>query len=393
MTYQHYQRYNNNKFKKEGENMKFTIEKNIILEALNNVTRALSQKLTIPVLSGIKFELNDEGLYLTASDSELTIKCFIPEKDIKHIDGKGIVIIQSKYILDIIKKMPSDIINFEKNDELKIKISTDSNEYMLNCFNPDDYPNIVIEESKESIQVQAQVLKEIINQTSYAMSTQEVRPLLTGLNMKITGDILECIATDSYRLSKKVVNVENSKEINMNVVIPGRNINELEKILEDTDKIVEIHIFNNKLLFIYNNIMVQSNLLSGQYPQTSHFIPNDFAYMINLSLRDYFDAIDRAALLAQNKDKNIVKMKVQDKEMVISSGAVEIGKTEETLKIDSNKKEKIEVSFSSKYMLDALKVIKDDNILLLMNDDDKPILIKPVNDENLTELILPIKTF
>ena len=88
MTYQHYQRYNNNKFKKEGENMKFTIEKNIILEALNNVTRALSQKLTIPVLSGIKFELNDEGLYLTASDSELTIKCFIPEKDIKHIDGK-----------------------------------------------------------------------------------------------------------------------------------------------------------------------------------------------------------------------------------------------------------------------------------------------------------------
>ena len=393
MTYQHYQRYNNNKFKKEGENMKFTIEKNIILEALNNVTRALSQKLTIPVLSGIKFELNDEGLYLTASDSELTIKCFIPEKDIKHNEGNGIVIIQSKYILDIIKKMPSDIINFEKNDELKIKISTDSNEYMLNCFNPDDYPNIVIEESKESIQVQAQVLKEIINQTSYAMSTQEVRPLLTGLNMKITGDILECIATDSYRLSKKVVNVENSKEINMNVVIPGRNINELEKILEDTDKIVEIHIFNNKLLFIYNNIMIQSNLLSGQYPQTSHFIPNDFAYMINLSLRDYFDAIDRAALLAQNKDKNIVKMKVQDKEMVISSGAVEIGKTEETLKIDSNKKEKIEVSFSSKYMLDALKVIKDDNILLLMNDDDKPILIKPVNDENLTELILPIKTF
>lgn len=373
--------------------MKFTIEKNIILEALNNVTRALSQKLTIPVLSGIKFELNDEGLYLTASDSELTIKSFIPEKNIKHIDGKGIVIIQSKYILEIIKKMPSDIINFEKTDDLKIKISTDINEYMLNCFNPDDYPNIIIEESKESFKVKAITLKEIINQTSYAMSTQEVRPLLTGLNMKISGDIFECIATDSYRLSKKTINVENSNEVNMNVVIPGRNINELEKILEDDDEDVQIHIFNNKLLFIYNNIMIQSNLLSGQYPQTSHFIPNDFAYMINLSLKDYFDAIDRAALLAQNKDKNIVKMKIQDKEMIISSGAAEIGKTEETLKIDSNKKEKIEVSFSSKYMLDALKVIKDDNILLLMNDDDKPILIKPITDENLTELILPIKTF
>ena len=373
--------------------MKFTIEKNIILEALNNVTRALSQKLTIPVLNGIKLELKDEGLYLTASDSELTIKCFIAEKDIKKIEGKGIIIIQSKYILDIIRKMPSNEIEFEKEDDLKIKISTNSNEYMLNCYNPDDYPNIVLEESKEFITLKSKIFKEIINQTSYAMSTQEVRPLLTGLNLKISGDILECIATDSYRLSKKVINIDNDKEININVVLPGRNITELEKILDDNEEEIQIHVFNNKLLFMYKNIIIQSNLLSGTYPQTSHFIPNDFAYMINLSLKDYFDAIDRAALLAQNKEKNIVKMRIQDKEMVITSGTAEIGKTEETLKIDSNKNERMEVSFSSKYMLEALKVIKEDNILLLMNDDDKPIVIKPVTDENLTELILPIKTF
>ena len=373
--------------------MKFTIEKSIILNALNNVTRALSQKLTIPVLSGIKFELKNDGLYLIASDSELTIKCFIPEKDIKHSEGKGVVIIQSKYILDIIRKMPSNDINFEKDGESKIKISTESNEYMLNCYNPDDYPNIVIDESKEFIGIKSNIFKEVINQTSYAMSTQEVRPLLTGINLKINGDILECIATDSYRLSKKVVNIDNKKEVSLNVVIPGRNIIELEHILEDEDEDVNIHIFNNKLMFVYKNMMIQTNLLSGTYPQTSHFIPTDFAYMISISLRDYYDAIDRAALLAQNKERNIVKMSIQDKTMIITSGAAEIGKTEETLKIDSNKKEKIEVSFSSKYMLDALKVIKDDNILLLMNDDDKPIVIKPVNDDNLTELILPIKTF
>ncbi len=373
--------------------MKFTIEKNVILNALNNVTRALSQKMTIPVLSGIKFELKSDGLYLIASDSELTIKCFIPEKEIKHTEGKGVVIVQSKYILDIIRKMPSDEINFEKDGDLKIKISTDSNEYMLNCYNPDDYPNIAIDESKEFIEIKDNLLKEVINQTSYAMSTQEVRPLLTGINFKINGDMLECIATDSYRLSKKVVSIENKKEISLNVVIPGRNITELEKILEDDEEDVKVNIFNNKLLFVYKNLMIQTNLLSGTYPQTSHFIPTDFAYMISLSLRDYYDAIDRAALLAQNKERNIVKMRIQDKEMLITSGAAEIGKTEEKLKIDSNKKEKIEVSFSSKYMLDALKVIKDENILLLMNDDDKPIVIKPVNDENLTELILPIKTF
>ena len=103
--------------------MKFTIEKNVILEALNNVTRALSQKITIPVLNGIKFELKKDGLYLTGSDSELTIKSFIPEKNIKKIEGEGVVIIQSKYILDIIRKMPSDTIDFEVQESLKIKIS------------------------------------------------------------------------------------------------------------------------------------------------------------------------------------------------------------------------------------------------------------------------------
>jgi DNA polymerase-3 subunit beta len=225
------------------------------------------------------------------------------------------------------------------------------------------------------------------------MSTQEVRPLLTGMNFKVNGDILECIATDSYRLSKKVLNLTTSTNMDINIVIPGRSIIEIEKILGDNEDEVQIHVFSNKILFKYNDIMVQSNLLSGSYPQTSHFIPNDFAYMINLPLKEYYDAIDRAALLAQNKEKNIVKLRIQDKEMVITSGAAEIGKTEEKLMVDSNKKEKLEISFSSRYMLDALKVLKDDNLLLLINTDDKPIIIKSVTDETLTELILPIKTF
>ena len=373
--------------------MKFTIEKNVILEALNNVTRALSQKITIPVLNGIKFELKKDGLYLTGSDSELTIKSFIPEKNIKKIEGEGVVIIQSKYILDIIRKMPSDTIDFEVQESLKIKISTEVNEYNLNCYNPSDYPNIVMDSNKEFIKLPSNLLKTIINQTSYAMSTQEVRPLLTGTNIKVTGDILECITTDSYRLAKKVINLKEPSKISINVVIPGRSIVEIEKILADTEDEVQIHVFTNKILFIFGNIMIQSNILSGTYPETSHFIPNDFAYMINLPLNEFYDAIDRAALLAQNKEKNIVKMKIQDKEMVITSGASEIGQTEEKLKIDSNKKEKLEISFSSRYMLDALKVVKEDNLLLLINSDDKPILIKAIEDDTITELILPIKTF
>ena len=372
--------------------MKWTIEKTVILDALNNVTKALSQRTTIPVLNGIVFDVKSDGIELLASDSELTIKVMIPESDIKHLEGTGRIIIQSKYFVDMIRKMPADVIDFEIEDNLKIKISTPSNQYRLNCYNPNDYPNINIEKSDDAINIDSEKLREIIAQTSYALSTQEVRPILTGINLKINGDILECIATDSYRLSKKNIKLATPVNKLINIVIPGRSITELEKIISDDDN-VEIHVFTNKILFIYKNIYVQSNLLSGTYPETSHFIPNDFAYMINLNLKEFYDAVDRAALLAQNKEKNIIKMHIEDKEMIITSTSNELGNAEEKLHIDCNNKEKIEVSFSSKYMMDALKVVKEENIFLLLNTDDKPILIKPVTDESLIELILPIKTY
>lgn len=373
--------------------MKWTIEKNVLLDALNNVTRALTQRTTIPVLNGIMFDISKKGIELLASDSELTIKVLIDEKDVKKIEGEGKVIIQSKFFVEMIKKMPSDIIDFEVEDTQKIKISSPTNTYRLNGYNPNEYPSITLEKNDNVVKLTAKTLKEIINQTAYALSNQEVRPLLTGLNMKINGDILECIATDSYRLSKKNIRLDNIIEQSINMVIPGKSIIELEKILDDDEEIVEIYIFKNKILFGYKNIYLQSNLLDGTYPETSHFIPKDYAYMINLSVQEFFDAVDRAALLAENKEKNIIKVRINNDEMIISSASSELGNAEEKVKVDCNNKETIDISFSSKYMMDALRVIKEDNILLLLNSDDKPIIIRPVTDESLIELILPIKTY
>lgn len=372
--------------------MKWKIEKSVILEALNNVSHALSQKTTIPVLNGIVFDVSSKGIELLASDSELTIKLLIKEENIKHLEGTGKVIIQSKYFLDMIRKMPGDTIDFEVEEKEKITISTDNNLYHLNCYNPMDYPNINLELTDDPISIKASTLRNIIGETSYALSTQEVRPILTGLNLKINGDILECIATDSYRLSKVVVHLEKAVNKLINIVIPGRSIVELEKIITD-DELIDIHLFTNKIIFVYKDIIIQSNLLNGTYPDTSNFIPNDYLYMINLNVKDFYDAVDRASILADSKERNIIRMSIEDKEMIINSSSNELGNAKETLKIDSNNKERLDISFSSKYMMDALKVIKEDNILLLLNRDDLPIIIKPILDENLTELILPVKTY
>lgn len=372
--------------------MKFSIEKNILLENLNNVVRGISTKNVIPVLNGIKFELKDDGLTLMASDSELTIESFIESKLIKNIESTGTIIISSKYILDIIRKMPSDIINFEMQDSLKIKIYSDFNQYNLNCLDPNDYPNIKLITHKDPVTIKADILKEVINQTSFAISSQELRPILTGLNLKINGDLMEVIATDSYRLAKKNIKLEQHSLVDVNIVIPGKNVVELEHILVDDDE-VSMNVFNNRVLFEYKNLKFQTNILSGNYPNTLNLIPTEFEIIVQAKKAEFMGAVDRAALLTQGKDKNIIKMKIENKEMVINSFASEIGKTEEKVQIDTDEKSNIDISFSAKYMMDALKTIKDEEILILLNNDVKPIVIKSLTDESLIQLILPIKTF
>lgn len=287
--------------------------------------------------------------------------------------------------------MPSDVVSFDYVEN-KTKIYSEVNEFLLNSFEKEEYPNFKIDTNKNKIKIASSLMKDLLTCTTYAMSTQEIRPLLTGLNLKITGDVFECIATDSYRLSKKSITLKNELKEETNIVVPGKTVVELEKILED-DEDVTIYLFNNKVLFTYKNIYIQSNLLSGTYPETSHFIPKDFKYMIDLDLKVFHDAVDRASIFSNNKDKNIVRLNIKGKEMVISSSSSEIGKTEETIKIDSNKVENLEISISSRYLLEALRQVGGEKVFLLLNSDDKPVILRPVGEDSYTKLILPIKTF
>lgn len=371
--------------------MKFQIDKNEILNSLIDVSRAISSKNIIPILNGIKFELNKDGLYLTASDSDLVIKNLIKAEKIKHIEKEGIIIIQSDRLVDIIRNMPNDIIDFEVLEGLKIVIKSGESKYNLNCFDPTEYPHIKIEEHKNPIIINSNVFKNMISQTAFAISNQELRPLLTGINIKITGDILECIATDSYRLAKKIIKLSKAVDEDINIVVPGKNILELDKIITE-DEPLELHIFNNKIVFKYIDMILQSNLLAGTYPNTTNLIPNEFSIMLNTNLSNYNSSVVRASLLTSSRDKNIIKMHLEKSQLEISSIA-EQGSSLEKVKVESNTNEVFDISFSARYMLEALKTFKDENIMILLNGDTKPIVIKSTEDESLIQLILPIKTY
>lgn len=371
--------------------MKFIIKKNILLENLLNTSKAISSKNLIPILTGIKFELLDDGLYLSASDSDISIRTFIEKKKITEVIQTGSIVISGKYIVDIIRKLPDTDISIEVLDGYNMIIQTEGSEFNLNGIDPNEFPNLDLQETKSPIILNPVIFKTIINQTFFATSLSETRPLLTGINLKLTNNMLEVIATDSYRLALKKVDLKEKYESDFNIVVPGKNLLELSRIVEDDRENIYIHIFSNKILFKYKNIIFLSRLISGTYPVSSNIIPNNFKIDIECNYNDLYNMIDRASLLTSDKDKNTIKLALKNNELNISSNSPEIGKVEEKISIINNAE--IEISFSSKYMLEAIKSFNTENIHILMNDDSTPIIIKSDSEDSLIQLVLPIKTY
>lgn len=373
--------------------MKLKINKDVLLENLNCVGRALSNRNIIPIINGILFELTSDGLYLTATDNEISIRSFIDKSQIKEIKEEGKLVIYGKFILDIIRKLPTEDIDIEEVDGGKAIISTPTSKYNLNCFDYREYPNVNMELGDNPIKLTAGNFKEIVNQTVFATSQQESKPLLTGINIKILGNSLECVATDSYRLAKKSVKFNLITEQNVNIVIPARNINEFIKLIENEEDTIELYTFPNKVLFKYKDTLFQSSLLNGTYPNTDTLVPNDFDIIYKVNLNEFYSVMDRVSILAQAKDKNIVSLETRGNTLIMTSSSPEIGKIEEVMSVDVIKGSDIKISFSVKYMMEALKSFNDSEVCLYFNGDIKPIIIKSGDNGDLLQLILPIKTY
>ena len=332
--------------------MKLKIKRVVLLEALNNVAKAISTKNIIPILSGIKFELHRDRLVVTASDNDITIQTVIEKGDNLIIENTGSIVIKGKYILDIIRKLDSEFINIEIIDDFR----------------------------------------SMILQTNYACSLDEARVVLTGVNIKIDGKNLELSATDSYRLALRKKLLTNSVNNGADIIIPSKNLSELLKLLSSgADGLIEMHLFSNKVIFKFNNILFQSRLISGTYPNTKNLIPNESIFDLKLDCTEFYNMVDRASILNNDTDNNIITLEIKNNLLKITSMSLEIGKVEEKLEVSCDND--IKISFSAKYMMDALRTIKSRNVILTFVGEIKPILLKNDDSDDLVCLILPIRTY
>ena len=376
--------------------MKLKIKKNLLLENLNKVSKAISTKNLIPTLAGIKFDLNKEGLILTASNNDITIQKTIKlEKENMNIDKEGIVILQGKDILDIVRVIPAEEINIELFDESKVLIYTDDEKvkYDLNVINKNDYPNVDLEKNEKFITIEVEKLQEIIRETAFATSNDESRPVLTGISFNVNGDILECIATDSYRLAKKNIRLANVVDENYNIIIPGKNIIEFSRILDNSEKEVRIHIFNNKILFEVEDLLFQSRLINGNYPPTTKSIPSEFNLTIKANLKELYNVIEQASILTTDREKNIVSLSTKDNLLTVKSVSNEKGKAEMKMLVEKDTDEEISIAFSARFMMEALNALKTDEIEMSFVGEIKPIVLRNTENDGLIQLVVPIRTY
>lgn len=369
--------------------MKFRINRLKLLNALSKTTKAVSVRSPLPVLTGIKFDLQPDGLILTGSDSDITIQTKIETSDDLVIDQTGGVVLNSRYILEIVRKIDSDEISLEIIDGSLTRISGATSKFDLNGNDIIDYPRIDLSKTGTKVLINAFTLKDVITQTKFAASEKEHKPILTGINFKAANNQLEVTATDSYRLAKKVVPLDD--ELTFNITIPQKSLDEIAKIIE-RDDLIEMYVSDRKVLYVFDNNIIQTRLIDGTFPDTNRLIPESFDYELDIDTHYLLNAIDRVSLL-NNEQNNIIKLDMSNEKVILSSYMQEIGSVEEILDRSFYKGDSLSISFSSKYATDALRAFNEPKVKILFTGAMKPFIIKDYEKDDLIQLVLPVRTF
>ncbi|MFE7064624.1 DNA polymerase III subunit beta [Sutcliffiella sp. NPDC057660] len=378
--------------------MKFIIQRDKLVQSVQDVLKAVSSRTTIPILTGIKIVATEEGVTLTGSDSDISIESFIPNEEdgTENVEVKasGSVVLQARFFSEIIKKLPMDTVELEVQNQFVTTIRSGKSEFNLNGQDAAEYPHLPQIEEDSVFKLPTDLLKNIIRQTVFAVSTSETRPILTGVNWKLENHELTCIATDSHRLALRKAKIDAENNLACNVVIPGKSLNELNKILDDTNELLDIVITDNQVLFKAKNILFFSRLLDGNYPDTSRLIPAESKTDITVSTKEFLQAIDRASLLAREGRNNVVKLAtLEQSALEISSNSPEVGKVVEQVQGNSVEGEELKISFSAKYMMDALKALEGNEIQINFTGAMRPFLIRTMHDDSMLQLILPVRTY
>lgn len=377
--------------------MKFTVNRIAFLKKLKDVQLAVSSRTTIPILTGIKLVADSEGIKLTGSNSDISIETLISihdENATLKIEEEGSIVLQpARFFSDIVNKLPDKTFSVEVMDRVQTAIKSSSSSFLINGLDAANYPHLPEIDTDQAFTLPVQLLKTIVKQTVIAVSSHESRPILTGVNLSLKEGKLKAVATDSHRLSQRVIPLESAGDFSYNIVIPGKSLQELSRLLDDTLDEITVAIAENQILFKTEDTHFYSRLLEGNYPDTDRLIPETSSTQITLDAQVLLGAVERASLLSHEGKNNVVKLSVSKDEIEITGNSPEVGRVNENVSFKNIDGEEMEISFNPDYLKAALNTFGPVEITLKLISTLRPFVLVPSDDNReFIQLITPIRT-
>lgn len=376
--------------------MQIIIENNLFKQAISKVSRVISSNTPVEILSGIKLLATKEGLTIIGNNSNFTTEITIPaldnnEKKQLNIIKTGSIVIPAKYLNEIVKKLPCEI-HLETFEDNSISIHSERISTILMGWDSSEFPILPEVNYAEKLKINSHSLVEGIKQTAFAVSKNESRPVLTGVNFSITSNELSLIATDSHRLSLKKFTLD-TNNINGSYIIPTASLYELLKLINDSTSI-DVFFSENYVAFKTKDIFFVSRVITGKYPDTSTLIETKKTMTMTLEKDKLLSGIDRACLFANETTYNNVYIEIQERNSLkIYSNSTPIGKIEEFQPIKKIEGEgEVNLTLNGVYLIEVLKAITYKEVQLSIGGAMQPIIITPVNKYDQIHLISPVRS-
>ena len=363
--------------------MKFICSKTNLLNGVQIVSKAVPSKTTMSILECILIDAIGDKIKLTANDMELGIETKIDGDIIE----KGIIALDAKIFLEIVRKLPDNNISVETNDDFKTTIVCEKAKFNIIGKAGDDFSYLPEIEKKDYITISQFTLREIVRQTIFSISDSDVNKLMSGELFQIQENELKVVSLDGHRISIRKIELKQVYP-NIKVVVPGKTLNEVSKIISgDVDKEINIFFTEKHIIFEFDETIVVSRLLEGEYFKIDQMLSNDYETKIQINKKELLDCIDRATLLVKEGDKKPIIINITNTFMELKINSF-VGSMNETIDIEKEGKD-ILIGFNPKFLIDALKVIDDEIVTIYYVNPKAPCFIKD-NEEHYIYLILPV---
>ena len=363
--------------------MKIVCSKSNLLNGLQTVSKAVPNKTTMSILEFILVDATDGMITLTANDMDLGIETVI-EGDIQE---EGIIALDAKIFLEIVRKLPENDIKIESDPSFKTNITCEKAKFNIMGKSGEDFSYLPAVEKQDSIVISQFTLKEVVRQTIFSISDNENNKLMTGELFEIKGDEMQVVSSDGHRISIRKIRLRESYDPKK-VIVPGKTLNEVSKILSgDAEKDITIYFTSKHIVFEFDDTIVVSRLIEGEYFRIAQMLSGDYETKVRINKKEMLSCIDRATLLSREGDKKPIIITITDHNMELKINSL-FGSMNEDIDISKQGRD-LTIGFNPKFLIDALRVIDDEEVDLYMVNPKAPCFIKN-EEESYIYLILPV---